>query len=122
MRFNFVRRPVLYVDAATVALPTRQVVTGIVDVSISDSPVVLFLKVVDRAAGNGIATVPELLDEVFALFIGVKILECSALAVLDDVDDVLIKPLFVWTLLGLLRGWFCLCTARALSYWSVANS
>src|SRR2546426_12279523 len=67
-------------------------------VRVSNPSVVLFLKLVFGAAGVGIAPLPELLDELFALFVRTQLLERTPLLVSDDIGDFLLEPLLIGAL------------------------
>jgi len=71
MGVNLIRRPVDDVDAAAVSFPAGDALVGReVLVGVSDAPVVLFLEGIFRRIRIGIAALPELLDELLALFVG----------------------------------------------------
>src|SRR2546426_668522 len=67
-------------------------------VRVSNPSVVLFLKLVFGAAGVGIAPLPELLDELFALFVRTQLPERAPLLVSDDIGDFLLEPLLIGAL------------------------
>src|SRR5262249_36765374 len=81
-------------DTAAVGLPsgdaTREMLVGV-----GDAAVVLFLEVVGERFRIGVATQPELLDELFALLIVGGGLEDLALFVVNDVAALLRRPPFV---------------------------
>jgi hypothetical protein len=64
-------------------------------VGVGDAAVMLFFELVLFGVGRGIAPQPELLDELIPLFVGTQTLKRSALFISDDVDDVLVEPVFV---------------------------
>src|SRR5579864_1296506 len=94
MRFHFIGLAVHDVDAAAVGLPAGDA-CGEVLVGVRDALVVLFFVFVLFGVRRGIATLPEGLDEVVALLVVGELFESSALFVGNDVDHVLIEPLFV---------------------------
>src|SRR6266478_2367961 len=74
VRFHFIRRTPHDVHAAPVSLPSRDAVS-IVFVGVSNEAVMLFLKIVLRQVRIAAAPQPELLDELFALFVGIQLQE-----------------------------------------------
>jgi hypothetical protein len=94
MRFVFIRRAEGDVDPPAVGLPSRNA-GGEALVGVGDAPVVLFFKLVFLRIRRRIAPQPELLDELLALLVGRKAPERRALFVGDDVEHVLVQPLFV---------------------------
>ena len=52
----------------------------------------LVLELDFRRAGRGIAAQPELLDEAFSLSVGLQASESDTLAIVDEVQDVLVQP------------------------------
>src|SRR5579862_2226557 len=92
MGFDFVGWPINDVGAAAVGLPARDA-RRVMLVCIRDAPVMLFFELVFLGIGSGIATQPELFDELFALVIGAQPFPGLPFLVGDDVGDVLIKPL-----------------------------
>ena len=62
-------------------------------VGVSNTPVVLFFVLVFDRIGRRIPPQPELLDELFAFFVGIHLLEGFALFIRDDVRDILVEPL-----------------------------
>src|SRR5437899_8067415 len=94
MRFDFVGLAKDDVDAAEVGLPSRDT-RGEVLVGVGDALIMLFLILVLFCVGRGIATLPEGLDEVVALFVVGELLESGPFFVGDYVGDVFIQPLFV---------------------------
>src|SRR5262249_3756344 len=102
MRVSGIRWTIHDVHASTIGLPPRNAGCEVL-IRVSDSPVVLFLVLVFRGVGGGIATEPELFDElVFFLVVG-ELLEGRSFFVGDDPADVLIHPLVIDFLL-LLQG------------------
>ena len=92
--FERIRLAIHDVDAAAVGSPAwhtrRKMLVGV-----GDAAIVLFLYgVVDRI-GVGIAPLPELLDKLLALFVGLQLQEGFALRIGDDVGDVFVQPLLV---------------------------
>ena len=85
MLISFIGRTVLDIDHAAVRLPARNARSKIL-VGVGDAAVMLFAVFVFFGVGSGIAAQPELLDELLALLIGLKLLECLFLFVADDVD------------------------------------
>ncbi len=71
MGFDFVGRAVSDVDAPAVGLPAGNA-RSVMLVGVSDAAVVLFLELVLDGIRGGIAAQPELLDELLALFIGLR--------------------------------------------------
>src|SRR5271169_3465849 len=94
MGLNLIRRTEDNVDPAAVALPTRDA-GRVVLVGIGDAPVVLFFKLVLFSVGCGIATLPESLDELVALFVVRELHEGGFLFVGDDPAHVLVQPLAI---------------------------
>src|SRR5580700_1279852 len=82
------------VHATTVRFPARNP-GGKVLVGVSDAAVVLFFKIVVRKIGIAAAPQPELLDKLLALFIGIKLQEGIPFFWRNDIDHVLVQPLFV---------------------------
>ena len=62
-------------------------------IGIGDAPVMFFLERILRRILIGIAPLPERLDVLFALFVGLQFQEEFALVVGNDVDHVLFEPL-----------------------------
>ena len=62
-------------------------------VGVGDAAVVLFFKIVLRQVRIAAAAQPELLDELFALFVGIQLQEGIAFIRRNDVGDVLGQPL-----------------------------
>ncbi len=62
-------------------------------VGVGDAAVVLFLKIVVWQVGIAAATQPELLDELFALFVGIQLKEGIALFRRNDIGNILREPL-----------------------------
>ena len=86
--------------------------------AIANTPVVFVFEGVVGTTRRGIAALPELLDEMFALRVGFETQESSALAFVDDVDDVFVEPQGVWVGLHLRRAWRtwagdCACQAAS---------
>src|SRR5205823_4153578 len=92
MRVNAVRRAKDDVDPAAVGSPSRNA-GGEVLVGVGDAAIVLVLKFVFDGIRSGIAPEPELFNELVALFIVCKLLECLQLFAGDDPLDVILKPL-----------------------------
>ncbi len=64
-------------------------------VGIRDPAIVLFLKIVIRQVGIAAAPQPELLNELLAFFVRLKLKEGGPLFRGNDVDHVFTEPLFV---------------------------
>src|SRR5579864_1256247 len=94
MRFHFIGLAVHDVDAAAVGLPAGDA-CGEVLVGVGDALVVLFFVFVLFGVRRRIAALPEGLNKVVALFVVGELLKRSTLFVGDDVDHVLVEPLFV---------------------------
>ena len=94
MRIDFVWRAPHDVDAAAIGFPARDA-RGVVLVGIGDAAVVLFLKGILGRIRVRIAAQPELLDKLFALFVGLQAEEGAAFFGGDDVGYVLVQPLFI---------------------------
>ena len=92
MGIDFVGRAEGDVDTATVQLPAGGARSEMF-VGVRDAAVMLFFELVFNGVRGGIAAEPELLDELFALLVGVELLEGFALFIGDDVGDVLVQPL-----------------------------
>ena len=67
-------------------------------VRVGDPSVVFFLKLVFGAAGVGISPLPELFDELFALFVRTQLLERAPLLGGDDIGDFLLESLLIGAL------------------------
>src|SRR5581483_2555601 len=89
--FDLVGRTVHDVNAAPVRLPSGDA-GGKTLVGICDATVVLVLVLVFDGIGSGIATQPELLDELVALLVVGKLVKGGALLVRNDPADVLVQP------------------------------
>ena len=72
-------------------------------VSVGDAAVVLFFEFVLFGVREWVAPQPELLDELFALFVGVQPLESLILLIRNDVDDVFVQPFLIRRLQFLLE-------------------
>jgi len=83
MRLNLVRRPVLDVDSAAIGFPAGKSRAGVVIVGVCDAPVVFFFEFILSCSGNGIAALPELPDEFFALFVGGQTRKGGAFPIID---------------------------------------
>src|ERR1700677_1533712 len=81
-------------------------------IGVGDPAVMLFLKGVFRRLGVGIAALAKRLDELFPLLVGRKMQEGMALFGRDDIDHILVQPLFVRGLELLLE----LIVARLLGF------
>ncbi len=64
-------------------------------IGVGDPAVVLFLEFVFHGVRRRIASLPECLNELLALFIGLQLQECRALFAGNDVRDFFIQPLLV---------------------------
>ena len=64
-------------------------------IGVGDAAVVLFLEFVFDGVRGGIAPLPECLDELLALFVGLQLQERRALFVGNDVGDFLFQPFLV---------------------------
>ena len=64
-------------------------------VGIGDAAIVLFFKIVVGQIRIRAAAQPELLDELFALFVGRELQEGLTLFRRNNVDDVFVQPLLV---------------------------
>src|ERR1022692_1736762 len=95
VRLDFVGRPVNDVNASAIRLPAGDS-RSVMVVGVSDAPVVLFLELVLFGVRSGVAPQPELLDELFALFVRGEAMEGGLLLIGDDVDDVFVQPFLVW--------------------------
>ena len=78
MRLDLVGGAPHDVNAAAIGLPAWNAGSEML-VGISDAAIVLFLVLVFRSVGSGIATQPELLDELVALLVVGKLLESRLL-------------------------------------------
>ena len=94
MRFDFVRRAIHDIDSAAVAFPAGNA-GGKVFVGVGHAAVVFFLEFVFDGVRRGIATLPESLDELVALFVVGQQLERLLFFVGDDPAYVFVKPLLV---------------------------
>ena len=94
MRLDFGRRAKGYVNPAAVRFPPRNA-GGKSLVCVGDTPVMFFLELVLRCARVWISPHPELLDEVFLLFVRLQVFEDFLLFFADDIRDVLLEPLLV---------------------------
>src|SRR5216684_4185760 len=83
-----------YIDAAAIGLPPRNA-RGVMLVSIGDSLVVFFAKLVFIGVWIWITAAPELFNETFALVVGFELLERLPLFVSDNVGDVFVQPVLV---------------------------
>src|ERR1700756_2106822 len=94
MGFDFVGLAEDDVDAAAISSPAgntcREMLGGV-----GDALVVLFFEFVFFGVRRGIATLPEGLNKVVALFVVRELLKGGSLFIRDDVGDVLVQPLFV---------------------------
>src|SRR5271168_3778818 len=97
MRLDAVGLAVGDVHVSAVGLPTR-LAGGKMLVGVGDSPVILFAVFVFRGIGIGVATLPELLDEVVPLLIVRQALEGLQLLVGDDPAHIFVDPLLVGSL------------------------
>src|SRR5579859_2586576 len=92
--FKVIRLAVHDVDAAAIGSPAGNA-GRVMLVSIGDAAIVLFFYgIIDRIRIR-IAPLPEFLDELLALFVGLELQESFALGVRDDVNNVFAQPLFV---------------------------
>src|ERR1700690_1295418 len=82
-------------------------------VGVGDPSIILFFEGILSRIGVWIAPLPELLDELFALFVGLKMDESAAFFRGNDVNHVFVQPLLilgieffeeVFVALGLLLG------------------
>ena len=64
-------------------------------IGVGDPAVVLFLEFVFDGVRRGIAPLPERLDELLALFIGLQLQERRALFIGNDVRDFLFQPFLI---------------------------
>ena len=64
-------------------------------VGVGDSAVVLFLEFVFDRVRSGITALPERLDELLALFVGLQLQERGSLFIADDVRDFFFQPFLV---------------------------
>src|SRR5579859_5098083 len=64
-------------------------------IGIGNAAIVLFFEVVFRKIGIAAAPLPELLDELLALFIGVQLQESLTFFRGNNVNHVLVEPLLV---------------------------
>src|SRR5208283_2331579 len=94
MRIDFVRRTVHDVHTAAIGLPARNASSKML-VGVGYAPVVLFLVFVLFRIRSGVAALPESFNEIIALFIVGKLLECGSFLVGDNPDYVLVQPLLV---------------------------
>src|SRR6266481_1056916 len=106
MRFNFIGLAPHDVDAAAVRFPSGNAGSEAF-VRIGNAAIVFFLKGVFGEIRIGVAPLPELLDELFALFVGGKLEKSGSLFRLNDVNHLFVKPFpvrsieFFESLLGL---------------------
>ena len=103
------------VHAAAIRLPARNARSEMF-VGVGDAAIVLFFKIVFRQIGIRAAAQPELLDELFALFVGGQLQEGLPLFGRNNVDDVFVQPLFIRTvefLQRLFQFFFC----SLVSFW-----
>src|SRR5947209_4005240 len=96
MRFHFVGRAPHNVHTATIGAPARNTRREVL-VGVGDAAIVLFLEIVVGQIGIVAAAQPELLDELFPLFVGFQLQEGSALFRRNDVNNVFVQPLLVWS-------------------------
>ncbi len=82
------------VDAPAVRLPARES-RGIVLIGILDAAVVLFLVLIFRGVGRGIAPLPELFDEYVPFRVVAQLLERGLLFISNDPGLDFIQPLLV---------------------------
>ena len=64
-------------------------------VGIRNAPVMFFLGGIIGGIRIGIAPLPELLDKLFALFVGLQLYERAPLLIGNNVDDVFVQPFLV---------------------------
>src|SRR5258708_30844726 len=94
MRIYLVRRAPNDVSAPAVGLPPGNS-RSIMFVGVSDSAIVLFLKIVFRQIRIAAAPQPELLDKLFALFASAQLQKRSPLRRRNDVHHIFAQPLLV---------------------------
>src|SRR3974390_995948 len=124
MRIDLVRRAVNDVHATAVRHPARFPGRKVL-IRVRDSAVVLFLVLILRSIGSGIAPQPELLNELVAFLIVGKLFESRQLLRSNDPAHVLVQPLFVggtqFLLEGLGVGLLLLIGKRALQWIALAG-
>src|SRR5689334_15133238 len=94
MRFHLISGTVHDVNAAAVGLPAGNA-GGKMLVGVGDAPVDLVLVRIVNAVRSGVAALPELLDELIALFVVAQFEKSFALLVGNDPAHVLIEPFLV---------------------------
>src|SRR5262245_14719597 len=94
MRFDLIGLAEHNVDAPAISLPPRDTASVFL-VWISDSLIIFLAILVYISIGIGIAPEPELLDELFALFIRLENIERLAFFIIDDPTNIFINPAFV---------------------------
>src|SRR6185437_10641154 len=97
MRIDLIRRAVLDINHSAVGFPAGN--TGsIMVVRVSDTAVDFLFVLVFFRVGCRIAALPEVLNELFAFFVGLQMLESLALLIGDDVGNVFVQPFLPWAL------------------------
>ncbi len=91
VRLDFIGRTPEDIDVAAIGAPAGGAGSEML-VGVGDAAVVLFLGRVFGRIGFGIADVPEMLDELVALFVGGETKEGGFFFGRDDVGDVFVEP------------------------------
>src|SRR5260370_12595180 len=92
MRFNFIGLTPHDVNAAAIGFPSGNAGSEAF-VRVGNAAIVFFLKGVFGEIRIGVAPLPKLLDELFALFVGGKLEKSGSLFRLNDVNHFFVKPL-----------------------------
>src|SRR5262245_23260152 len=97
MRFDFIGLSERYVNTAAVGLPTGN--SGrIFFIRVLDTFEVLLFVLVLGSVGIGVASEPEVLNELIAFFVGFKGFERLSFLIGYDVTDILVEPVLINTL------------------------
>src|SRR5690242_21850022 len=94
MRFDFIRGAPHDVHAAAIRFPSRNP-RSVMLIRVRYAAIMLFLEIIVREIGIAAAAKPKLFDELFALFVGIKLQKSLPLFGRNDVDDILVEPLLV---------------------------